>query len=238
MNDSKIAEDLKSLRNQRVYFGHQSVGANVLEGFRALEASFGKGPEMQDALIGQNGDPDGKCEDFARRLQTFPPGTIDIALMKFCYIDFDQTTDVPRLFARYSSTLDALQTRYPSITFVPVTVPLTTRSPVWRRTLKGLMGSPDLSSVVNAKRAEFNRLLEQHYGSRTTVFDLARVESTYPDGSRNEFRLDGQPAFSLIEDYSSDGGHLNELGQTVAARELVHALAAVARARNARVSPL
>jgi hypothetical protein len=235
-----VVDDLKSLRNQRVYFGHQSVGANVLEGLRQLEAHFGKGPDMQDALIGQNGDPDGKCEDFSRRLQTFPPGSIDMALMKFCYIDFDQATDVPKLFARYSSTLDALQARYPSITFIPVTTPLTTRSPAWRRTLKNLLGDPDISSLVNAKRAEFNRLLAQHYGGKATVFDLARVESTAPDGSRNEFKfnMDGQPAYSLVDAYTSDGGHLNETGQMLAARELVHTLAAAARARNARVSPL
>jgi hypothetical protein len=228
----KLTEDLKSLRSQRVYFGHQSVGGRVLEGFRELETSFGKGPEIQDALIGQNGDPDGKCEDFARRLQTFPPGSIDIALMNFCYMDFDQATDVPRLFARYSNTLDTLQARYPSITFVPVTTPLTTRSPLWRRTMKGLLGNPDLLSVVNSKCAEFNRMLAQNYGSKTVVFDLERVESTYPDGSRNEFTMNGQPAYSLVEEYTSDGGHLNGLGRTVAARELVHTLAAVARARN------
>jgi hypothetical protein len=232
-------QDLQSIRNLKVYFGHQSVGGNILDGMREIEKQFGVAPVLSDSLIGQNGDPEGKCEDFSRKIAALSePAALlpDVALMKFCYIDFDQNTDPAKLFARYAATLDGLQARYPSVTFVPVTTPLTTLAPAWKRMVKKLMGSVDVASAVNAKRAEFNRLMAKHYEGRT-IFDLARVESTNPDGSRNEFPWNGEIAYSLVDAYSSDGGHLNEAGRRAAAMEMIHALAAAARARSARVSP-
>jgi hypothetical protein len=231
----RTVDDLATIRNLKVYFGHQSVGGNILDGLREIEKKYGPGPKLQDSLIGQNGDPAGKCEDFTRKLAALaePP---EVALMKFCYIDFDQNTDAGKLFARYAATLDGLQAKYPGITFIPVTTPLTTRPPMWKRTLKSILGSTDVASEVNAKRAEFNRLLAKHYEGKT-IFDLSRRESINPDGSRNEFQWDGQTAYSLVDAYSSDGGHLNEAGKTQLAEELVHTLAAAARARSARVSP-
>jgi hypothetical protein len=228
-------QDLQSIRNLKVYFGHQSVGGNVLDGLREIEKESGGGPLMTDSLIGQNGEPEGKCEDFTRKIAALPE-LPDVALMKFCYIDFDQTTDEAKLFARYAATLDGLQAKYPSVTFVPVTTPLTILSPAWKRTVKRLLGSVDAASAVNAKRAEFNRLMAKHYAGRT-LFDLARTESTRPDGTRNEFAWNGQTAYSLVDAYSSDGGHLNEVGRRTAAEQLIHTLAAAARARSARVSP-
>jgi hypothetical protein len=128
-----IAQDLKSVQRLKVYFGHQSVGGNILEGLREIEAKYGRGPEMTDSLIGQNGDPAGKCEDFTRNLGRLASQHLDVALMKFCYIDFDQATDVEKLFAKYSGTLDAMEKQYPEILFVPVTAPLTTRGAGWKR---------------------------------------------------------------------------------------------------------
>ncbi len=137
--DGSTVQDLQSIRKLKVYFGHQSVGGNVLDGLREIEKESGGGPLMSDSLIGQNGEPEGKCEDFTRKIAALPEPP-DIALMKFCYIDFDQATDETKLFARYmAATLDGLQAKYPSVTFIPVTTPLTTLSPAWKRTLKKLL---------------------------------------------------------------------------------------------------
>lgn len=165
-------QDLQAIQNVRVYFGHQSVGANILDGLREIEKKFGAGPQIQDSLIGQNGDPEGKCDDFSRKLAALP-NPPEIALMKFCYIDFDQTTDAAKLFSRYAETIDALQVKYPSTTFIPVTTPLTTRPPAWKRTLKQLLGSMDAASAINAKRAQFNRLLAERYRGR--VISISRL---------------------------------------------------------------
>ncbi len=209
--------EMNEIRNLRVYFGHQSVGANVIEGLHEMGAQL----NLTDTFIGQNGDPNGKCEDFIRKFAALPEKP-DVALMKFCFIDFDPTTDPAKLFARYAATLDGLQAQYPSVTFIPVTAPLTTSTPGWKRTIKKMLGQEDFASVVNAKRAEFNRLLKEHYPGRT-IFDLAQAESGGAEGMRDA--------------YSSDGGHLNALGRKVVAGELIHTLAAAARARSARVSP-
>jgi hypothetical protein len=237
--DERIVEELKVIQNLKVYFGHQSVGGNIIEGLRAIEKVAGRGPLLSDSLIGQNGDPVGKCEDFSRKIAamaTTPASLPDVALMKFCYIDFSPDSDAAKLFAHYSSTLDGLQAKYSEVTFIPVTTPLTTLSPAWKRVVKKLMGSTDAGSATNARRAEFNRMLAKHYAGRT-IFDVARVESTHPDGTRTSFEWDGQTAYGMVDAYSSDGGHLNPLGERVAATELIHTLAAAARTRNARVSP-
>jgi len=228
-------QDLNTIRNLTVYFGHQSVGANVLEGFREIEQRAGRGPEVKDSLIGVNGDPFGKCEDFERKIASLaqPP---DIALMKFCYIDFVEGTDQAKLFKAYTATLDQLQAKYPSTIFVPVTVPLTIRPAAWKRLGKFVLGREDVTSALNVKRADFNRMILNRYGDRA-IFDLARAESTFPDGSRNLFSWEGQTAVSLVDDYSSDGSHLNRTGSLRVATEMIHALAAAARARSARVSP-
>jgi hypothetical protein len=229
-------QELQSIRNLKVYFGHQSVGGNILDGLREIETQAGVFPAIADSLIGQNGDPVGKCEDFSRKLAELPEPP-DVALMKFCYIDFDQNTDPGKLFTRYAATLDALQTKYPQVTFVPVTAPLTIISPAWKRTLKSLMGSVDAASAANARRAGFNAMIAKRYAGHP-VFDVARIESTFPDGSRSQFDWSGQTAYSLVDAYTSDGGHLNELGRKLAAEELIHTLAATARVRSARVSPV
>jgi hypothetical protein len=102
--------------------------------------------------------------------------------------------------------------------------------------IKKVLGGADAALAANAKRAEFNRLLAQHYAGRT-IFDVARAESTKPDGTRNEFDWNGATAYSMVDAYSSDGGHLNPLGERVLAGQFIHTLAAAARARSARVSP-
>jgi hypothetical protein len=233
--DAATMKDLDDIRDLTVYFGHQSVGANILEGLRDIETRYGKGPELKDSLIGRNGDPESKCDDFAMKLAGLskPP---DIALMKFCYLDFDQGTDPEKLFNRYTATLGSLEQKYPSTYFLAVTAPLTTRPAAWRRLVKKIIGSPDVASETNVTRAAFNRLVAKRYEGRP-FYDLARVESTFPDGSRNLFSWNGQTAVSLVDAYTDDGGHLNEEGRTRAAVELIHTLASAARAKSARVSP-
>ncbi len=57
------------------------------------------------------------------------------------------------------------------------------------------------------------------------IFDLSKVESTYLDGSRESFEKDDGTYYALSPDYTYDGGHLNELGRKLAAKELIRVLA-------------
>jgi hypothetical protein len=242
--DAALREDFRLIQDQRIYFGHQSVGSNIVEGLQDLAASSGgrfkatpfagenlpPGGIFAESLIGSNGQPDTKCDAFSQNIARLAPASLDIALMKFCYIDFDRNTDVGKLFGYYQKTADRLKAAYPRTTFVHVTVPLTARSDSWKRAAKALLGREDLGDIANLRRSEFNQLLLTARAGEP-IFDLAKVESTFMDGRRNAFRGGKQTGYALVRDYTVDGGHLNAVGRKLAARELVRTLAAVVRGR-------
>jgi hypothetical protein len=217
-------QELSSASAVRLFFGHQSVGRNILDGVSAVyaekrvaspsitevRAGDPKVDGFAHTAIGQNGDPVGKLAAFDSMLRGGWAETADVALMKFCYVDIGWNTDVDALFARYRETLDALERDYPEVTFLHVTTPLTTGSASIKDRVKVVIGRND-----NAARERYNQLLRQTYGSR--VFDLAVLESTAPDGTRGAV---------LYQGYSSDDGeHLNPTGAAVVAAGLLRMLA-------------
>jgi hypothetical protein len=188
-----------------------------------LTAADGQGVLLQTA-IGQNGKPDSKCEDF-RQVMRQLQGRVDVALFKFCYIDFDDQSDAAAIFDTYARTMDEMKRQYPEVTFVHVTSPLRSieRGPgVWAREL---LGKRNRAKHANAARGEFNRLLRERYAA-DPIFDLAAVMSTYPDGRRETFTLDGKTYESLVPAYTDDGGHLNAVGATYGAAGFVQSVAA------------
>ena len=245
--DDALEADFASVSAVRVYFGHQSVGGNIVDGLADLQHQIGE-PVLRvgelDSLslspgrgallhtkIGENGKPGSKCEDFRRILDDKLSGQVDFALFKFCYIDFSDTTDVDAVFATYARTMDDLKQRHPEITFIHVTAPLRTVDRglgVWAREL---IGRRNRTKLANVNRNEFNRLLVEKY-SGDPIFDLARVMSTLPDGRRESFEIDGRTYYSLVPAYTDDGGHLNTVGRSYAAAELVRCIAAAARERH------
>src|SRR5262245_1546068 len=97
------AAQLEEVGGLRVFFGHQSVGDNMLgvlpdvfatEGVDAPEivastqAPASDGPVILHTLIGQNGDPLGKIAEFDRIIRGGMGDAVDVAVFKFCYIDF------------------------------------------------------------------------------------------------------------------------------------------------------
>jgi hypothetical protein len=63
------------------------------------------------------------------------------------------------------------------------------------------------------------------YGGKDPVFDLARAESTFPDGSRSSVLLNSRSIPTLVPGFTYDSGHLNETGRQAAAVELLRTLA-------------
>jgi hypothetical protein len=234
-----VDEDLTVVAEARVYFNHQSVGFNILHGVERLgkvpvtqaqleaPAAFG-GKGIVHTTLGVNTDPASKIEGFRKALAAMPEPP-DVALMKFCYIDFDQRTDPGALFARYKKTLDELAIRFPTTRFMHVTVPLVVAKPTWKRLIKDALGRSD-DSYVNARRDAFSELVRQSYPPER-VFDLARVESTRGDGSTEGFKRDGKRIPALVAAYSDDGAHLDPMGEDLVAKAFVHKIAAVLRAR-------
>ena len=120
-------DDLDIVSATRVFFGHQSVGQDVLDGIRGLYAAAGRPPPaIEDARLGANGQPLLKIEDFDTRMRAGAAGRVDVAMMKLCYVDVTAATDVTTLFETYRTTLAALERDFPDTAFLHVTVPLTT----------------------------------------------------------------------------------------------------------------
>jgi hypothetical protein len=207
--------DLTKVARARVFFGHQSVGVNVLDGVRGLYASQGVSapPIVQGApgnidggfithqFIGSNGDPAGKIAAFDSAIRGGVGNQVDVALMKFCYVDISGNTDVNALFATYRNTMSALQRDFPGVTFLHTTVPLTTDN-----------------AADNANRERLSAMIRSTYAGR--LFDLAATESTKPDGTK---------VSGLYQGYASDPGHLNPTGSAAAASAFLEAIARASR---------
>lgn len=231
-NESMLSDaQIQSLTTKTIFFGHRSVGENIVEGIGELMvsepglrlvASSDPAAESDSAFIhaelGENGDPQSKNQAFLNALRGFGQRH-GIALFKYCYADVDSSTDVGQLFAGYRKTIAAAKAAHPALTLVHVTVPLTTSDSSLKAFLKSAMGRPTLRDA-NQKRNQFNRLLKQTYAA-DPIFDLAEAESTHSDGSRESFTQGGETIYSLAPEFTTDGGHLNQKGRVAVARKLL-----------------
>lgn len=224
-----------------VFFGHQSVGGNVIDGIGTVYSlrnvpaptvvetttppSIGSRATFAHALIGVNGDPEAKMRDFSSALAGPLGDSVQVALLKLCYVDITAAVDVDALFAQYRSTMASLERDHPDIRFLYATVPLTTDGGV-RSTLKALLGRDDQVRADNVARERFNRLVRDEYAGTARLWDVAAVESTAPDGSRVTGMYAGEPYFGLLPGYAADPGHLNESGSAAAASALLPLIAA------------
>jgi lysophospholipase L1-like esterase len=233
-----VRANLEVLLQRTLFFGHQSVGLNILDGVAELARQEGIGlrvTESRTALggapgviahgpVADNGDPFRKLESFRSYFSTGAGAAPGLAFMKFCYADFHRGIDPAALFARYQVVLRDLQASHPGTTFVHLTAPLTTAPGGWRPLVGRLLGR-DTSAAQNARREAFNQLLRQAYQGKEPLFDLARAESIGPDGVPVTVDWEGRPIPALSPVYSDDGGHLNGEGRRVVARQLVAFLA-------------
>ena len=230
----------KSLNEKRTYFGHQSVGNNVIAGIvdiqsrdnrinlriLKLEAATAlKEPGFYHSQIGRNEVPRSKVDDFARTIESGLGNSADIAFFKFCYIDVNPRTDVAGLFRHYQNTMERLKNKFPRVIFIHSTMPLVKLQDGPKAWIKRILGKPLSGMDDNFKRDEYNRLLVTTYGGRDPIFDLTKAESTYPDGTRSVITKDGRSFHTLVPGFTNDDGHLNENGRQAAAAELLRALA-------------
>ena len=146
-------------------------------------------------------------------------------MFKFCYVDFEKTTDASRVFALYKQTMEELAASYPNTRFVHVTVPLKATSDGWKKQLKALLGKPHPFIADNVRREEFNELMRKEYKDGQPFFDLAAVESVRPDGRIACDTVNGKQIPALATEYTFDTGHLNERGRRLAAEQFLGVLA-------------
>lgn len=248
MNETKGSSGLadipasawKNLAQKKICFGHQSVGANILDGIKGLmnenpqikltiiESPDGV-PKGQGAFyhfrVGNNMEPNTKITSFATSMGQNSCKDADIAFFKFCYVDITPSTDPEKLFENYRKNMAHLTAAYPGTTFVHVTLPLTKHQTGLKALIKKMIGKPVSGREDNIVRNRYNMLLLKEYTGKSPVFDLARIEATNPDGTQELFDYNGSKYFALVPRYTSDGGHLNETGRRVVAAELLRFLA-------------
>lgn len=238
--DASLRAELNRVTQRRIFIGHQSVGVNLLDGIRQLATMAGVPVRIVEvktagsvgsatighAFIAENGIPFKKLISFEQGIGS-KSTNLDIALMKFCFVDFTAETNANALFARYHATMNDLAAKNPNTTFLHVTVPLTVVQTGVKAKLKRLLGKAPYGTLENMHREEYNTLLRQAYQGRAPIFDLARVESTRPDGKMETVEWKGSVAPAMVPAYSDDGGHLNAAGKLRAARELISVLSAI-----------
>lgn len=231
--------DWKKLSEVKIYFGHQSIGNNIMEGINELMQEY---PEIilnildetsappkfnnpgfiHNSNLGENNYPELKMESFEKLLKN-AEGRADIAFMKFCFVDIDSKTDINRLFETYKDLFSRLTNEYPETKFIHLTVPLLKQSaPTIKNLIKKILGKDGgfYADAHNISRNKFNSFLRNEYPD-SLIFDLAAIESTYPDGLRESFTHNGDIYYSLIPEYTDDGGHLNRLGRKIVAEKLL-----------------
>lgn len=220
---------LQRAAHRRVFFGHMSIGWNILDGVLAIYAAHQlappavaqvqlsqRVPELSSAggvlhaEIGINGDPLAKLANFDSAIRGGIGERVDVAVLKFCFTDFAVDTDVEALFAAYVATMAALRRDFSAVHFVYTTVPLE----VAPRGVRGLLKSW-LGRDVNAVRERYNALVRQGFGG-DLLLDVAAAEEGAPDRST---------VVGLYPGYSSDGAHLNAAGSSVVAAQLLRVIA-------------
>jgi len=258
---SDISSDKwEALARKKIFFAHQSVGNNIMDGIRdvltehpeihlsiSAYRTWDKAdildtmrPEDFDAPvfaheenIGRNQFPLSKIDDFAQILDSGIGNKVDIAFIKFCFVDFEANTDYEKILNQYKEKMNELKSSYPETTFIHFTVPLLRKDTSGvmasaKKFIKSLAGKEKdtfFDNSNNVVRNKYNTMLLEIYEGKEPVFDLAGLQSTYPDGSQEMFTFKGSRYFALVPDYTDDGGHLNQYGRKMVAEQLLIFLA-------------
>ncbi len=244
--DGVPAAHWRALAGKRIFFGHQSVGYNIIDGIIDVAnehdyvklnvvqtrepAEFGR-PLLAHAQVGRNYDPASKIEGFRNVMDAGVGDKADIALFKFCYVDVTRDSDPKKIFDGYVAAIEDLKRRYPRTKLVHVTVPLCSAPKGIRRnvkqSLKSLIGKPGVLDD-NVMRERYNKLLRDAYSGKEPVFDLALIESVNPKGLKcyAAGRAEKVPVMALA--YTDDGGHLNSEGRKKVAEQFLIVLAQTA----------
>ncbi|MBE3135932.1 MAG: hypothetical protein IMZ43_00820, partial [Thermoplasmata archaeon] len=223
-----------SLSRKKIYFGHQSVGQNIIDGIRdamghnsairldireTSNPSDFASPLFAHSAIGRNTDPKSKIDHFREILEGGIGQVADIAMFKFCYVDIDRNTDIESLFKYFDETITSLEVKYPRLQIITFTVPLTNIPKGFKSLIKKMLGMMPSHKDDNIKRNNFNDKLLSRSGK--SVYDLADVEATLSAGKKAGFKINGEFFTLLNPAFTDDGGHLNRIGKQVVAVDLL-----------------
>lgn len=192
------------------YFAHASVGGNMVAGLNDLHSGNGAFYQLQtvsasatppaDVLAGRiyendRGNPgwQEKLNEFDQALGNGWAGKADLAMDKFCYIDQAADADA------YLSFMQNMEAKYAGsgTRLVYATMPLTADS-----------------DGGNILRNNFNNAVRSFVAgsSDRLLFDIADIEAWDATGIEHTFVSGGITYQQLYAGFTSDGGHLNDVG--------------------------
>jgi hypothetical protein len=226
----------------KMYFGHQSVGDNLVEGVREVAkdhpgiaiqiAKLGEtprfdGPGFLESKIGKNGDPATKTDRFAELVDGGLAVDGAVLFHKYCYGDFwdPEGPKVGEVFEHYKTTMARLRKDHPGVVFVHFTIPLGAPRLGFKTRVKKMLGGEIGEYRNNIRNDEFNELMRREYGGKEPLFDLARAEATRPDGTLETFTYRDRTYETLVPQFTNDDGHLNEQGRRQVAGQFLVFLA-------------
>jgi hypothetical protein len=233
------ASEWQRLAARRVFFGHQSVGRQIMDGVTAAVSELpesglrvveigggdvGAGPGFYHGFVGRNVYPADKTDAFAKVVSSSFTEPGSVAMLKFCYVDVHGPIDADSIFADYQRKIADLRERAPHVTIVHFTMPLHTsesRFEYWKNVVLRRGGE----RAANAKRNRYNVLLKAAYAGKEPVFDVAGLESRRSDGSRAFFTNGDDVVYEMADEHTYDGGHLHDKAQRYIADQLLIFLA-------------
>jgi hypothetical protein len=244
--DDVPGENWGKLAEKRIFFGHQSVGYNIIDGIGDIiserdhiklnivethePAEFDRAI-FAHSRVGRNTNPVSKIEGFGNIIDAGVGNKVDIAFFKFCYVDIVRDSDPQETLDSYSAAINDLKDRYPKTRFLHVTVPVCSPSKDFKRNIKQsvklLIGKPSVLDD-NIMRQRYNKLLKDAYSKTEPVFDLALTETVDPGGFRCYAAKGAERVSVMAPEYTDDGGHLNGEGRKKVAEQLLIVLAGVA----------
>lgn len=230
-----------NLSHQKIYFGHMSIGYNIISGLKKVIQKNPKielniieidpnqilpisTPVFAHSRIGGNEDPKSKIDAFVSLMENGMAKNVDIAFFKLCYVDITLNTDTKDLFSYYKSAMQKLSEKYPETIFVHITTPLTSRQTGLKAFIKKIIGRP-LRGANNPAREQYNAMIRGEYTQTGKLFDLALIESTCSDMNVKNCQAMNKENHSLQPAYTEDGGHLNDFGSEIVAEQLLIFLA-------------
>lgn len=228
--------DSQKINNMRIYFGHQSVGYNILEGIQELKNEYpliglsiieeekpGKieKPMLLHSKVGKNRDPESKINDFVANIENGIGKSADYVALKLCYVDIKRQTNVEDLFEKYQNAVSKIKKQFPNLKIIHFTAPLKTvqtGSVAW---FKRVLGKKPGGYENNIKRNQYNDYIREKYQGVDPIFDIAAIESTKVDGTKQFFSVKNEKYESLVPGYTKDGGHLNVIGRKRLAEKFI-----------------
>lgn len=234
------------LAGKKIFFGHQSVGYNIIDGIadilnerdyiklniiEAREPSAFNQPVFAHSQVGMNTKPFSKIKRFVEIMDSGVGSKVDIAFFKFCYVDIMRDSNPQEIFGGYCTALDGLKDRYPNTKFLHITVPIRSvpkgTKKYLKQTVKLLIGKPGFFED-NMMRQNYNDLLRNAYSKTGLFFDLAHVEAVSSSGFGCYVQKGTERIYVMAPEYTEDGGHLNSLGRKKVGEQLLIILAEIA----------